>query len=157
MNERIILMEHLQEKSPPPAPVVVRGQTDPAWVRVWRAAVNPLLSLDALDALWKGLLYRDPRITRKVTTEPPPLLCLLDWPLMRADPIGYAAWQGDGLKLVGEVEEFFARVAAHAEVVCGEPGALRHYLHFWDDGDPETCRLALLGVVEEELADRLCF
>jgi hypothetical protein len=119
---------------------------------VWRQAIVPQLSLAGLDALRLALRGDDPRLIQGATTAPPPLQCLLEQRCEGADSVGFAAWQGDGLQTVGQVEEFFARVCYEADRQLGEPTACRWFLNWFDDTPREQMRLALLAEVELALA-----
>ena len=125
-----------------------------AWRKVWREGLVPLLSTKGLQALKQGLLRDDGRLTQGTTTTPPPMQCVLDWPVEGACVVGYCAWQGDGLETVGDVEEFFARVCFEADQRLGEPAAVRYFLNWYDDTPRDEMRKQLLAEVERALADR---
>ena len=86
-----------------------------SWRKVWREGLAPMLSTKGLQALKLALVRDDERLTQGATTTPPPMQCVLDWPVEGACVVGYCAWQGDGLETVGEVEEFFAKVCFEAD------------------------------------------
>ena len=125
-----------------------------AWRKVWREGLAPLLSTRGLEALKRGLLRDDVRLTQGATTTPPPMQCVLDWPVEGACVVGYCAWQGDGMETVGEVEETFARVCFEADQRLGEPAAVRYFLNWYDDTPRDEMRKHLLAEVERALADR---
>jgi hypothetical protein len=50
----------------------------------WRKGVAPLLSGAALKALKTASEIDDPTLVQGVTTQPPPLPCVLDWPVEAA-------------------------------------------------------------------------
>jgi hypothetical protein len=125
-----------------------------AWRKVWREGLVPLLSTKGLEALKRGLLRDDARLTQGATTTPPPMQCVLDWPVEGACVVGYCAWQGDGMETVGEVEETFARVCFEADQRLGEPAAVRYFLNWYDDTPRDEMRKQLLAEVERALADR---
>jgi hypothetical protein len=125
-----------------------------AWRKVWREGLVPLLSTKGLEALKRGLLRDDARLTQGATTTPPPMQCVLDWPVEGACVVGYCAWQGDGMETVGEVEETFARVCFEADQRLGEPAAVRYFLNWYDDTPRDLMRKHLLAEVERALADR---
>src|SRR5438094_8455764 len=85
------------------------GRTMESWRKVWRDGLAPQISTPGLEALRRALLTDDARLLQSATTSPPPLQCVLDWPVEGACALGYCGWQGDGLETIGEVEEFFAR------------------------------------------------
>src|SRR5436305_828989 len=125
-----------------------------AWRKVWREGLVPLLSTKGLQALKRGLLRDDGRLTQGSTTTPPPMQCVLDWPVEGACVVGYCAWQGDGLETVGDVEEFFARVCFEADQRLGEPAAVRYFLNWYDDTPRDEMRRQLLAEVNRTLAER---
>ena len=125
-----------------------------AWRKVWRDGLAPLLSTKGLAALKRALERDDERLTQGATTTPPPMQCVLDWPVEGACVVGYSAWQGDGLETVGEVEEFFAKVCFEADQRLGEPAAVRYFLNWFDDTPRDEMRRQLLSEVERGLADR---
>ena len=125
-----------------------------AWRKVWREGLVPLLSTKGLEALKRGLLRDDGRLTQGATTTPPPMQCVLDWPVEGACVVGYCAWQGDGLETVGEVEEFFAKVCFEADQRLGEPAAVRYFLNWFDDTPRDEMRRLLLAEVNRALAQR---
>src|SRR5437773_12426778 len=104
-----------------------------SWRKVWRDGLAPQLSLHALQALRQGLLADDPRLQQGATTSPPPLQCVQDWPVEKACALAYCGWQGDGRETVAEVEEFFARACAEADLLLGEPAACRWFLNWFDE------------------------
>ena len=125
-----------------------------AWRKVWREGLVPLLSTKGLQALKRGLIRDDGRLTQGATTTPPPMQCVLDWPVEGACVVGYCAWQGDGLETVGEVEEVFARTCFEADQRLGEPAAVRYFLNWFDDTPRDDMRRELLAEVSRALAER---
>ncbi len=79
-----------------------------AWRNVWRNGIAPQLSTKGLEALAQACREDSPKLIQGATTSPPPLQCVQDWDTEAACLIGFAGWQGDGLKTVADVEEFFA-------------------------------------------------
>jgi hypothetical protein len=63
-------------------------------------------------------------------------------------------WQGEELKTVGEVEEFFARACFDADQRLGEPAACRWFLNWFDDTPRNRMRHELLEEIELELNKR---
>jgi len=125
-----------------------------SWRLVWRDGFVPSLSTKALEALKRGLEADDPRITQGSTTTPPPLLCVSDWCVEAACPVGFCGWQGEELETVGEVEEFFARACFEADQRTGVPADCRYLLQWVDDTPrPEMIR-ELLAEVNLALANR---
>lgn len=121
-----------------------------SWRLVWRDGFAPSLSSTALEQLRDALKRNDPRLTQGSTTTPPPLACVMDWPVEAACALGYCGWQGEQLETVGEVEEFFAKVCFEADSRLGEPAACRWFLNWFDD----TPRLQMIAelLIEVELA-----
>ena len=71
-----------------------------SWRKVWREGLAPQISTAGLEALRSGLLTDDARLLQSVTTSPPPLSCVRDWPVDGACGLGWCGWQGDGLETV---------------------------------------------------------
>ena len=126
-----------------------------SWRKVWREGLAPVLSTRGLQALKQALQRDDERLTQGATTTPPPMQCVLDWPVEGACVVGYCAWQGDGLETVGEVEEFFAKVCFEADQRLGEPAAVRYFLNWFDDTPRDEMRRELLAEVNLVLAERI--
>jgi hypothetical protein len=124
------------------------------WRKVWRDGLAPVVSTKGLLALKQALIRDDARLTQGATTTPPPMQCVLDWPVEGACVLGYCAWQGDGLETVGEVEEFFAKACFEADQRLGEPAAVRYFLNWFDDTPRDEMRKLLLAEVNRTLAER---
>jgi hypothetical protein len=124
------------------------------WRKVWREGVAPVLSTNGLNALRVALTVDDPKLLQGATTSPPPMQCVLDWPCEGACLIGYAGWRGDGLKEVGEVDEFFARVCFEADQRLGEPAAVRYLLNWFDDTPRDEVRREMTREIDRALAER---
>lgn len=125
-----------------------------SWRKVWREAVAPLLSNDALEALRRGLMSDDARLVQGATTTPPPLPSVQDWPVEAACALGYCGWQGEGLETVAEVEEFFARLCFEIDNRLGEPGGCRWFLNWFDETPREEMRQLLGAEVDLALLHR---
>lgn len=125
-----------------------------SWRKVWRDGFVLVISTEGLEALKLALQNDDPRLTQGSTTTPPPLMCVQDWPVEAACALGYCGWQGNDLKTVGEVEEFFARVCFEADQRLGEPAACRWFLNWFDDTPRNDMRRELLAEVEHALQER---
>jgi hypothetical protein len=126
-----------------------------AWRNVWRNGFAPVLTTRQIQAIKRGLLRDDARLIQGATTAPPPMQCVLDWSCEGACLIGYAAWQGDGIEAVGDVEEFFGEVCAKADQLLGEVAACRYLLNWFDDTPRDEMRRLLLPEIERELANRI--
>lgn len=118
-----------------------------SWKKIWRDGVVPLISLKGLEALLRALELDDPRLIQGATTIPPPLECVQDWPVEAACGTGYCGWQGEGLKTVAEVEEYFARICYEIDLRIGEPAACRWFLNWFDDTPRDIMRRLLLTEV----------
>src|SRR2546423_868213 len=118
-----------------------------SWRKVWRTAA-PLLSTSGLEALKKALVDDDPRLLQGATTSPPPLACVVDWPVEAACTLGYCGWQGDGLETVGEVEEYFAKMCFMIDQELGEPAGCRWLLNWVDETPRSDMRRELLLEVQ---------
>jgi hypothetical protein len=125
-----------------------------SWRKVWREGLVPQLTVRGLQAVRRGLLNDDPRLTQGATTTPPPIQCVLDWPVEGACVLGYGAWQGDGVRTVGEVEAYFSEACMLADRKLGEPAAVRYFLNWYDDVPRAEMRRQLLAEVSRELARR---
>lgn len=95
----------------------------------------------------RALESDDQRLVQGVTTSPPPLQSVQDWPVEAACAVGYCGWAGDGLETVGEVEEFFARVCHECDRLLGEPAGCRHLLNWFDEAPRDEMRQHLAGEV----------
>lgn len=125
-----------------------------SWRKVWRDGIAPQIASEALDALRQALVADDARLLQGATTTPPPLACVQDWPVEAACAIGFCGWQGEGLELVHEVEEYFAKVCFEADQRIGEPAAVRWFLNWADETPRDEMRRQLLAEVEAELQRR---
>ncbi len=125
-----------------------------SWRSCWRRGIAPQLSTRGLEALRKGLIDDDPKLLQGATTSPPPLQCVQDWAVEAACAIGYCGWQGEGITLVGDVEEYFARICFETDTLIGEPAACRWFLNWHDDTPRATMRAELLAEVNRSLAER---
>lgn len=124
------------------------------WRKTWREGFTPVLTTGGLDALARALASDDRRLIQGATTSPPPLFCVSDWPVEAACVTGFCGWQGDGLKTVAEVEEYFARVCFEADVALGEPAGCRWFLNWFDETPRDEMRRELLAEVLRELRRR---
>lgn len=124
------------------------------WRKVWRQGVADQLTTAGLEALQQALLSDDERLLQGATTSPPPLMCMQDWAVEGACPIGFCGWHGTDMKTVGEVEEYFGQVCYRADQSLDEPAAIRHLLNWWDEHPREEVRRELLVEVGLALTKR---
>jgi hypothetical protein len=118
-----------------------------SWRKVWREGIVPLLDMDELVALRNGLLCDDPQLIQGSTCQPPPLQCVQEWDCEGACALGYIGWKADGLQMVGEVEEFFAKMCYEIDLNIDEPAGCRHFLNWFDETPREEMRKLLLEEV----------
>lgn len=126
-----------------------------SWRKVWREGVKPLLSVAHLEALHKALATDDVRLLQGATTNPP-LMTVADWDMEGACLIALCGWQGDGLRSVGEVEEFFARMCFQIDEAMGEPAACRFLLSWFDETPRAEMIALLLPEVKMSLVEKTC-
>jgi hypothetical protein len=124
------------------------------WRHVWRDAVAPELSTEGLRALERGLVEGDPRLIQGETTLPAPAPHLGDLEVEAACPLGYTGWQGDGLKTVGEVDEYVGDLCAAIDQRLGEPAGCNRFLDWVDHVSWTLVRPLLLDEVRRALALR---
>jgi len=96
----------------------------------------------------------DRRLIQGGSISPLPLQSVREKSVQGGCAICYAAWQGDGLATVAEVEEYFAHVCVESDRRLGEPAAVRYFLNPFDDWSREEMRRNLLPEVELALAAR---
>jgi hypothetical protein len=125
-----------------------------SWQFAWRNGIAPQLSTAGLEALAKALADDDKALIQNASIFPPPLQCVADWPVEAACSICLAGWKGDGLKTVGEVEEYFALVCYEAGNRLGDPSGARYFLNWHDETLRADLRSQLLPEVQRELARR---
>ncbi len=126
-----------------------------SWRKVWREGVDPVLSLEGLQALERALKTDDPRLLQGATTTPPPLQSVMDWPVEAACALGLCGWLGDELDTVGEVEEFFGRVCWEVDRKMNERAGSRWFLNAYDEWPRPVMIAKLLPEVQRSLALRM--
>ena len=124
------------------------------WKEVFVKGFAPVIKTEGLLALKQALVVDDPKLIQGATTSPPPMTCVQDWPCEAACGIGYCGWQGDGLHIVCDVEEYFAKVCFQADQFLGEPAGCRHFLNWFDDSPRSVVREKLIPVIDEILVER---
>lgn len=120
------------------------------WKHTWRVGFLPSLTTLGLETLLESLREDSPKLLQGVTTSPPPLQSLQDWPVEGGDPIVIAFTEGEE-RTVGECEEFFARACFEADTLLGEPAGCRHLLNWWDENPRPQVRKELTNEVEYNL------
>jgi hypothetical protein len=130
-----------------------------SWQKVWREGFAPNLSTQGLQGLKIALELDEQRLLQGATTQPPPLMCVQDWPCEGADPIGFCGFCEhiaihNVTPSVGQVEEYFAQKCFECDQLLGEPAACRWFLNWWDDTPRDEVRLKLLEEVNLILTQR---
>lgn len=125
-----------------------------SWRTVWRDGFAPVLAVAGLHALFDALETDSPTLAQGCTTTPPPLNCVVYWPVEAADAIGYCGWKGAGLETVGEVEEYFARCCFEADARLEEAAACRWFLNWFDDTPRDEMRRELAPEVARAILQR---
>lgn len=117
-----------------------------SWRRVFRTAILPLINRNTLEQIATALRDDDPRLVQGQTTVPPVVSGLSDWPCQGGCLIGFAGMV-EGLRSVGEINDFFAEMCYRIDERLGEPAGCRWFLNWFD----ETPR----AVVRRELYDEI--
>ncbi len=117
------------------------------WRRVWREGVAPQLSQAGLRALHQALVSDDPRLLQGVVSSPPPLEAMRACAVNGACAIGICGWQGEGLRKVGQIEDYFHRICDAADAVFSESAACRYFLNWFDGAARAEMRRELLAEV----------
>lgn len=125
-----------------------------SWRSVWRRGFAPGFSELGLHAAAIALRDDDPRLAQGLTTTPPPLLCVQDWPVEACCIIGYCGWKGESLATVGEVEVFYAKACFDADQRIGELAGCRYFLSWYDDTPRDEMRREMLAEIDFELRRR---
>jgi hypothetical protein len=128
-----------------------------SWRLTWRDGFAKVLPTNGLIALADALRTDDGRLSQGSTTTPPPLMCVQNWLVEAACPLGYCGAVengGFGEATVGATEEFFAKACFDADQQMGEPAACRWFLNWVDDTPRDEMRRELLAEVELTLRER---
>lgn len=125
------------------------------WREVWRKAIGPFLPEKHLSVLLEALVSDDAQLLQGATTTPPPLQCMQDWPVAAACALSFCGWQGDGLKTVAEVVNFFGRTCFEIDARLAEPAGCRWFLNWFDETPRDEVRRELQAEIEQELRVRL--
>lgn len=124
-----------------------------SWREVWRKGFAKVLPLDGLESLREALVNNDCRLKQGITTQPPPLMCVQDWPCEGSCALGWTKYKGGGAT-VDEVERHFSKACFDADQLLGEPAACRWFLNWFDDTPRDQMRRELLAEVELAIAAR---
>ncbi len=132
-----------------------------SWRKTWREGFAPQISTEGLQSLQTALETDDPRLLQGMTTTPPPLHCVSDWPVEAACGVTYpgvmemGGFAGSPVPCrVAEAEEWFARLCRTADEILGEPAACRWFLNWFDETPREEMRRLLLAEVQDNLERR---
>jgi hypothetical protein len=117
------------------------------WRHVWREGLAPHLSRAGLLALQSALFNDDPRLLQGTVSSPPPLDALRECAVNGACVISWCGWQGEGLRSVGQIEEYFHRICDAAAATLQEPAACRYFLTWYDDAPRAQMRREMLAEV----------
>jgi hypothetical protein len=126
----------------------------PRWRQIWRIGLAPMVSRRGLAALENALMNDDPRLLQGVTCAPPLVDVLSQRTACAACALGFTGWQGEGLRSIGQVADYFHQLCDAADDALGEPGACRFFLNWYDDTPRSEMRQELLAEVRRELARR---
>jgi hypothetical protein len=122
------------------------------WRRVWREGFVPVLPLEGLRALQAALASNDPTLLQGLTTVPPPMRVMLDWPVEAACATTYCGWKALHLGSVLKADEYFANTCFAVDQLLDEPAGCRHFLNWYDDTPREEMRRELLPEVQRAIA-----
>ena len=125
------------------------------WRRVWREGLAPHLSRPGLLALQKALRNDDRRLLQGTTCYPPLLDIMRERTVQGTCALGFCGWQGDDLRRVGEIEDFFHNLCDAADAVFNEPAACRYFLNWHDDTPRAEMRRELLAEVTRSLQETM--
>ena len=128
-----------------------------SWRKVFREGFAPILSTPALKALQKAVQEDDLKLIQGATTNPPPLRCVMDWPVEMACAVSFCGvvdHGGFGISTVGQVEEDFSHWCFECDQRLGEPAACRWFLNWFDETSRAEVFRLLLPEIELELERR---
>lgn len=125
-----------------------------AWRKVWRDGLVPILPTKGLEALLEALRTDDKTLLQLVTTQPPSLECVRDWPCEGGCALAYVGWKAEGLKTVRDVESAFIAYCYECDQRLGKPAESRWFLEFVDETPRDEMRKELIPEVELELERR---
>ena len=99
-----------------------------AWRHAFRVGFAPQLTTIGLLALRHALEHDLPELMQGCTVMPFPLHVNSHLPPEGCCAVTFAGWCGDGLRTVGELEEFFASTVSVAAVALNDPSGPRAVL-----------------------------
>jgi hypothetical protein len=134
--------------------VTVVEEPPETWALIWRRGIAPQLSIASLKALRDALAADDRRLIQGMTCIPIPIEAVREMPIQGACALGYAAWKGEGLRTVGELQDRFETISSECSNLTGDPEAVRWFLNRFDDWDRKEMLENLLPEVERGLARR---
>lgn len=121
------------------------------WRKVWRNGVVPLVTVPQLQRLLIALVHDYPSLIQGTTTVPPPLYEVIDWDCEGCCGLSYMGWDEER-KLVGQVEDFFARLCFEIDKRLQEPAACRYFINWFDD----TPRNQMREKLAQEIRYNIC-
>jgi hypothetical protein len=123
------------------------------WRQVFREGIAPQLPVAALEALRLGLLKNDPRLRPGSTVEESWTVAGIR--IIQGCAIGYGAWKGIHLDSARDVERFFSEICSAANDALGDPGAVGHFISWFDNHRREFVFPLLLSEVNRAIAYRV--
>lgn len=125
-----------------------------SWRHVWREAIAPLLSANALNALRSALVEDRQELIQDYTVDPLAAFLGDARPVEGACAISYCGWRGEQLATVGEVDEFFARMCHEIDRRMGYDKAYLQFVTWFDSEQRTTMRRLLLPEIDLALATK---
>src|SRR5262245_19877313 len=99
------------------------------WRHVWRTGLAPLISSGGLMALEAALATDDDRLLQGATCAPPLLDLWGNRAICAACALAWTGWQGERLRTIGAVAEYFHRLCDDADAALNAPGVCRFFLN----------------------------
>lgn len=121
------------------------------WRNAWREGFAKVLPTEGMMCLAMALKTDQPSLTQGSTTTPPPLVSNQLAFVEGCCAIGFCGWQGESIRLVGDLEEFFAKCCFEADQLLGGPAECRWFLNWFDDTPRAEMRRELLAEVHREI------
>lgn len=127
--------------------------TEP-WRTVLRNGLLPLLSDDAVFAIYFALANDRPDLMQGASTSPPPMLSCADQECQAGCLLSYGPWKALKLRTVGEVEEQFVRLCYDLDMLTGDRTATNTLLKYFDETPRDEMIRTLLPEFRDEVAKR---